>query len=247
MIENYNCYRFNLKEKIIYFIQGFILTICISMLFYKSWLGVILICPLAYVYLKKKNKDYINARKWQLNIQFRDGITSLSAALSAGYSIEHAFEEALDELRLLYSVDSYIINEFNYLVNQIKNNITVEKALIEFGKRTSIEDIISFAEVFFTAKRTGGDLIKIIKTTCNTISDKIDVKREIITLITAKKYEANIMKLIPLGILGYLNISSPDFLDPLYHNAFGVVTMTVLLMIYLGAYMLTDKIIAIEV
>jgi tight adherence protein B len=192
-------------------------------------------------------KGMAKDRRWKLNLQFRDGILALSAALEAGYSAEHAFEEACKDLRLIYTEDSLIMREFSYMTNQIRMNITVEKALSEFGERTGIEDILSFSEVFSTAKRTGGDLINVINICSNIICDKIEVKREIITLITAKRLEANIMKVIPVLILVYLSVSSPGFLDPLYHNLLGIIAMTGFLLCYLGAYLLIDKIIAIEV
>jgi tight adherence protein B len=228
-------------------LQGSVIVLILGYLFYRSIFGILLLTPMVYFYRKAKKKQRIAMRKWQLNIEFRDGIQSLSAALGAGYSAEHAFEEACKDLRLLYQEKSLILLEFTYLMNQIRMNITTEKALTDFGERTGVEDIISFAEIFATAKRTGGDLINIIKTTSNNISDKTEVKREILTLITAKKYEAGIMKVIPIGILCYLYFSSPGFLDPLYHNVFGVVIMTILLGCYLGAYLLAEKIIAIEV
>lgn len=247
MIENYNTYHFTLKENCRYLFQGVLITSIFGSLFYQSIFGILFLSPIIFFYYKAKRKVQVKNRKWQLNLEFRDGILGLSAALNAGYSAEHAFEEACKDLQLLYKEDSLIVQEFSYLIKQLRMNITVEKALSDFGERTGVEDIISFAEIFTTAKRTGGDLIKVIKTTSNTISDKIEVKREIITLVTAKRYEANIMKLIPLGILCYLYFSSPGFLNPLYHNLFGVAVMTILLGSYLGAFLLIEKIVAIEV
>lgn len=211
-----------------------------------SVFGIILLVPLTYLYYKKKKVELIQRRKWQLNMEFRDGINSLSAAIAAGYSTEHAFDQAILDLKRMYLDDAMIVKEFIFLVNQIQMNITVEKALHDFGERSHIEDIISFAEVFATAKRTGGNLIEIIKTTSSIISNKLEVKREIITLIAAKKFEATIMKIVPAGILCYLSVSSPGFLKPLYHNPLGVLIMSILLMVYLFTYRIIDRIIAIE-
>lgn len=247
LIENYNKYQFCIKEIIVYSLQGAVISFVLGCLFYQSIFGILFLSPIIYVYLKLKKKEQIKNRKWKLNLEFRDGISSLSAALCAGYSAEHAFEEALKDLRLLYSEDDFIIREFSYMINQIRMNFTVEYTLQDFGERTGIEDIISFAEIFAIAKRSGGDLTRIIKTTCNTINDKIEVKREVITMITAKKLEANIMNVIPILILLYLFLSSPGFLDPLYHNLLGIFIMTILLFGYIGAYLLSQKIVAIEV
>jgi len=243
----YNTYQFTRKEYIKYILQGVAVISILGELFYRSIIGIIIMSPMIYYYQRVIKRELIKKQKWKLNMEFRDGILALSAALEAGYSAEHALEEACKDLRQLYEEDSMIIREFTYMVNQIRMNITVEKALEDFGERTGIDDIQSFSEVFCTAKRTGGDLIQVIKITGNIISDKIEVKREIITLITAKRLEANIMKLIPLLILIYLSVSSPGFLDPLYHNVLGIIIMTAFLLLYLGAFLIINKIVAIEV
>jgi tight adherence protein B len=230
-----------------YLAQGIGIIVTLGTLFYQSILGCLLLSPLTYFYITRKKVELIKNRKWRLNLEFKDGLLALSAALEAGYSAENAFEEAYKDLSLLYTEDTLVMQELTYLIHQIHINIPVEKALNDFADRTGIEDIVSFAEVFSTAKRTGGDLIKVIKITGNIINDKIEVQREIITLIAAKKLESNIMKSIPLLILSYLLISSSGFLDPLYHNAFGIVIMTIFLIIYLAAYILVDIITTIEV
>ncbi len=216
-------------------------------LFFKHLIGVLMLTPLIYLYMKGKKRSLIKERKWKLNLEFRDGILAISAALEAGYSAENAIEEARKDLGHIYSEDAMIMQEFSYMVNQIRMNVTVERVLEDFALRSQVEDILSFSEVFNTAKRTGGDLISVIKLTGNVINDKLEVKREIITLITAKRMEANIMKGIPVFILFYLSVSSPGFLSPLYHNAFGVIAMIVLLLFYMGAYLVIERIIAIEI
>jgi tight adherence protein B len=247
MPDNYDTYRLSLKENILYTLEGIIVAAVLGVLFYRSYIGILFLSPMICFVRKGMLSRLRNERKWKLNLEFKDGLLALSAALEAGYSAEHAFEEACKDLRQLYPENSIIMKEFSYILRQIRMNITVEKALADFGERTGVEDIVSFSEVFHTAKRTGGDLISVINITSNIISDKIEVKREIKTLITAKRLEANLMKFIPLFILVYLSVTSSGFLDPLYHNLYGIMVMTVFLIIYLGAFLLIDKIIAIEV
>ncbi|MBP1756145.1 MAG: putative rane protein [Firmicutes bacterium] len=246
-MRDYNHYHFTRKEIIQYLLQGILFIILIGYLFYQHIIGIILLLPLLYLYLKRKQQSLRMEQRWKLNLEFRDGILALSAALEAGYSAENALDEARRDLSRIYLEENMIMQEFNYMSNQIRMNMTVEKALRELAIRSGIEDIKSFSEVFSTAKRTGGDLIHVIKLTAGIINDKIEVKREIITLITAKRFEANIMKGIPLFILIYLSVSSPGFLSPLYHNTFGVIAMTLLLLCYLGAFLMIDRIVAIEV
>lgn len=246
-LQDYFHYRLTIKEYIMFTLQGALIIFLLGILFYQSLLSVILLSPIFPFYWKRMMKKRIERQKWRLNLEFKEGISALSAALEAGYSAEHAFEEACRDLERTSQDNTLILKEFRYIVNQLRMNIPVERALCDFSDRTGIEDIISFSEVFSTAKRTGGDLINVIRITNRIISDKIEVKREIKTLIMAKHLEANIMKLIPLFILIYLSAFSPGFLDPLYHNLFGIVIMTVFLLIYLGAFLLIDRIVSIEI
>lgn len=240
-------YRYSFKEYLEDILKGAGSIFITGYLFYRSIYCCLALSPALYFYIRKKKKERQSRQQWKLNLEFRDGIAAVSAVLCAGYSAEHAFEEALKDLSLIYPKDSMIVREFTYMSNQLRMNITAEKVLSEFGIRTGIEDIISFAEVFTTAKRTGGDLIQVIQTTGDILSDKLEVKREIVTLVSAKKLEAEIMKRVPLGIIGYLSLTSPDFLTPLYHNPLGIVIMTILLFLYAVAGRAVDKIIAIEV
>ena len=113
------------------------------------------------------------------------------------------------------------------------------------AKRTHVQDIKDFAEVFRIAKRSGGDLPGILRNTADLISDRIEVSREINTQIASKKMEQKIMDLVPFGIILYIDTTSPGFFDPLYHSVFGVAVMSVMLLVYLAAYLLAEKILDI--
>lgn len=225
------------------------LAICwgIGYLFYKSIVVMMLfsIGALLLVHIQIGARE--KKKKWQLTLQFKDGIISLSNALTAGYSIENAFDEAVKDLCFLYEDDAEIVKEFQQISLQVKLNRNVEELLLEFGNRTQIEDVINFAEIVTTAKRTGGDLIKIMKSTSNNISEKIEVQREITTLVAAKKLEGNIMSVIPLGIIMYLNLSMPGFLEPMYEGVIGRGVMSISLFCYLAALLLLNKIVTIKV
>lgn len=232
---------------VFYYLIGIISISGIAYLFYRSILISFLISPFSFFYVKQKKSQLIAQRKWKLNLEFQDGILNILAALNAGYSIENSFYQAVLDLQLMYTDESNIIKEFKYIIYQLKINITVEEALKNLAIRSDIEDIYNFFEVFSTAKRTGGDIIKIIKSTCNQIGGKIEVKREIKTLITGKKLESDIMNKIPLAMIVYLELFSPEFLSPLYHNITGIIIMTLCLVLYYVALCLSNHIMKIEV
>ncbi len=247
MIKDYNTYEYTKREYIKYLLMGAVFGAFIGYVFYSNILGTLILMPYGFLYVKTKRNELINQRKWELNLEFQDGLMSILAALNAGYSLENSFREATCDLKLIYPPDALIITEFERIVYHLYMNVTLEDILRDFAKRSDVEDISNFTEVLVTAKKTGGDLIKIIKSTTNIISDKIEVKREIVTLTTAKRLEANIMSVIPLGIVIYLRVCSPGFLEPLYHNIFGFLFMSIVLFIYYIAYLVTKKITDINI
>ena len=147
----------------------------------------------------------------------------------------------------LYPEEADIVQEFRYMESQKKVSVPVEELFLSLGERSGIEDIENFAAVFSTAKRTGGDMDKVIQTSARMLGDKIDVQKEIEATLSAKKAEQTIMSLMPAGIILYLQLTSPGFLEVLYGNAFGIFAMTVCLGIYILSYWMGKRIVDIDV
>ena len=189
----------------------------------------------------------IRERKKLLNYQFKDALNGLSVAVQAGYSAENAVLACTRDLERLYPEDSDIVREFRYIESQQKVSVPVEELFLNFGERCHIEDIENFAAVFSTAKRSGGDMDKIIQTSARMLGDKIDVKKEIEATLAAKKAEQMIMSMMPAGIILYLQLTSPGFLEVLYGNLFGICAMTACLGIYLLSWWMGRRIVDIEV
>ena len=54
------------------------------------------------------------------------------------------------------------------------------------------------------------------------------------------------MNVMPFGIIGYLSAASPGFLDVMYETAAGRIIMTLCLLLCLGAWLLSDRLMDIE-
>lgn len=247
MKQNYGEYHFTRKEAGKYLAQSVFLCGAVDYLFYKSWWGMLAVPPVFFFYLKWKKRQLIRERRKKLNYQFKDALNSLSVAVQAGYSVENAVSACARDLERLYGKNEDILEEFHYIESQQRVSVPVEELFLDFGERSQVEDIENFAAVFYTAKRTGGDMDKVIQKVARMLGDKIDVKKEIDTTLAAKKSEQAVMSLMPAGIILYLQISSPGFLSVLYGNPVGICAMTICLGIYAAAYWLGRKIVDIEV
>ena len=235
---SYTAYTYSRQEKIRYGVVGIVLGAIIGMLFFNRIPAVIALGGLGgMVYLKYYSRVLLRRQQETLLLQFKDAMESMISALSAGYSLENSVYEAQKDLMLMYQKEDLIIREFEYLTTQAGLHVPVEKLMLELGERSGIEDIRMFSEILMTAKKTGGNLVKIMKRTADNISEKIETK----------KMEARCMNVIPFGIIVYLRVFSPGFLDPLYGNLAGILIMTVSLMVYAGAFWWSYKITDISV
>ena len=228
-------------------IQGSLVILMVSYLFYGTWIYAILFSPYLIRYIKSWEKQTIKKKKELFHRQFKETIQSLSAALNVGYSVENAMREALKDLKGIYKREDTIIRELTYMIRQLQMNVTAESVLNEFAGRTKDEDVQTFVTVFAIAKRSGGDTLEMIRNVVRQMGEKIDVEREIDTMMSAKKMELRIMTVIPLAMILYMKIGFPEFLDVLYGNVGGVIIMSVCLVSYLVAYEAGKRIVEIEV
>lgn len=206
---------------------GVLAILMISYLFYGTCLCAILLSPYLIYFLKSWEKQWIEKRKNMFQLQFKEAVQALATALNVGYSVENAMREVLKDLQVIYKKDELIIREFRYMVRQLDVNFTIEKVLQEFSERTKEEDVQTFVTIFVMAKRSGGDMIGIIRNTVQQMSEKADIRREIGTIIASKKLEFKVMSAIPFGMIGYMKFSFSEFMGILYGNVAGVVIMTI--------------------
>ena len=179
MKQDYREYHFLGKEIAKYLVQSILLCGALDYLFYQSKWLMILAIPATVVFLKMRKRQLIRERKKNLNYQFKDALNALSVAVQAGYSVENAVSACAGDLERIYPQDADIVKEFRYMEGQLKVSVPVEALFQSLGERSGIEDMENFAAVFYTAKRTGGDMTRIIQTSARMLGDKIDVKKEI--------------------------------------------------------------------
>lgn len=245
---DYNIYRMTAKERLICILTAGMVIFTVGFIFYRSIVISLLLLPFALIYPSFRTKDIIKKRKNELNLQFREALYSVSSSLSAGKSIETSFKDALKELSIQYpDSETYILMELEQINKRIEMNETIEAALADFAARSHLEDIVNFTDVFTICKRTGGNLVQIVKNTAEIINEKIDVKQEISVLLTEKKLEHKVLNLMPILVVLLLSTSAEEFMSPVFSEPLGKAAMTFSLMLFTAAYFISRKIMDIEV
>ena len=220
----------------------------ISYTFFRSLYAFLIMAAVGGIlYPEYKKSELKKKRKAGLNLQFKEAIEVLSSFLSAGYSVENAFKNSVQELSTLLGKDAMIVREFRYISDSIAMNKPVEKLLTEFADRSGLDDIRNFSEIFSAAKRNGGELGSIIAHTTEVIRERINIAAEIENLTASQRYQQKIMNMLPFLIILYIDFTSKGFFDAMYHTLTGKAVMLICLALYGVSVIMSKKILDIRI
>ncbi|MBR3507647.1 MAG: hypothetical protein IKO03_02500 [Lachnospiraceae bacterium] len=241
-LRDYHQYEFSKREWIVVLTQAVGILLFFSWFFYRSLLAVLPLAPLGWLWVRYVKKQKGEKRRQELTEQFKECILSVSASLQAGYAVENAFLESREDMRSLYGEDSMIYEELEILRRGLVINVALEELLLDFGVRSGCEEILQFGQMFSIAKRGGGSLSEMIRASANLISQRIEARQEVQTMLAGRRMEQNVMRLMPFGITAYISVTYSEYFQPLYHDLSGVGIMTLCLVLYLLALLLGEKI-----
>ena len=243
----YNLYELSFIEYFRYGILGIVIVFGFSNIFYDSLLASVFLFPVLIPYFRIIKKKLCIRQQNKLKEEFKELCISLAAQMSAGYSIENSVKESYVEMSELYGTDSYICKELKVILGKLKNNISIEDSIAQLAIRSGNQDIRLLSEVLAIGKRSGGDLIGIVRSAALNIAEKADAEREIRSIISEKQFEQMIMNIIPLVMISYVKFSSPEMMTVMYQTTAGRMIMSVCFVIYIAAFLLGRKIMEIEV
>lgn len=247
-LTDYDVYIMGKQERIINMLLAAAVLFAVGYVFYHSMILSAVLMIFAVKFPKIRTKQIISRRKNQLTIQFKDMLYSLSSALSVGKSVETGIRDALQDLRVIYpDPQTDILVELEYILRGISMNETIETMFSQFAERAHLEDIDNFVDIFVTCKRTGGDLMEVMRSTSNTIGEKIEIKQEIETTLSGKKYEFQFMMVLPVIMVLFLTVTSGEYMEPVFTTIAGRMAMTAAIAIFAAAYLVGSKVMKINV
>lgn len=261
---NYRVYYMKPLEKVLYFLLAAIVGAAVGYLFYgglgKDEFGqptmlthilnavIMVACGLisGKLFLPVRTKQILNSRKKKLKSQFRDMLEALSTALGAGKNMQDSFVSVEKDLANQYEEGAFILQELSIINTGVQNGFNMEEMLKDFARRSSVDDVQDFADVFEICYRQGGNIRETVKNTCKIISDKMSVAEEIETTLSGSKNEQYIMLVMPILLIGMIKVSSPDFASN-FATPSGVIATTIGVVLFVVSYFLGTKLLDIKV
>ena len=242
---DYSVYYPSVLEKIGWFLVGAVAGAVVMYIFLES---IVASCITGIVtgliFIPMRRNQIIEKRKKQLLTQFRSLLDALSTSVGAGKNITDAFLSAESDLAVQYSTDSYIVNEIRCIGLGLNNNIQIENLLMNFAERSGLDDVESFANVFATCYKKGANIQEVIKNTAAIIGDKIEIQMELETMVAGQKNEQNIMLVMPVVFIVAMKAMGGDMID--LSTPTGVISVTIALVIFAVAYLVSRKILDIK-
>lgn len=262
-VTNYRIYQMSRMEKILYTLIAFAVGAAVGYLFYgglakdiygnatsTTYLLNIIISSLVGFGAVKLAIPTITSslkekRTKELKSQFRDMLDSLATSLNSGKNVIDSFQSVEQDLQLQYEESAYILYELQVIMTGIQNNIDIESLLLDFGRRSGVEDIESFANVFQICYRQGGNLKQVIRNTHSIINDKMEIESEIKTMVATNNMQQKIMVAVPILLVALIKSMSPEFAAN-FATTTGIIATTFAIIMFVAAYFVGKKILDIR-
>ena len=232
---DYSVYYMKKSEWLMYALAAAAVLFVLGMIFYRQPIFAGVLALLGLKFPELQTKSIIAKRRQKLALQFKDMLYSLSSAVGSGSSVEMAMRLVLDDMEKMYvSSDTYIIQELVLMVSKLNLGANIEDLFRDLADRSGIEDIRTFANIFEISKRTGGNVMKIIRQTSDIITQKLETSNEIQTLLASKKMEQKVMTAAPILLLALLEQTTGEFMEPMFFGMGRVVCTIALAMVIVG-------------
>ena len=260
---NYNVYNMGKMEKLLYTLLAFVVGAAVGYLFYgglgKDDYGnstrityicnVAISCLVGFVavrlFIPVRTRQLCTRRQKELRNQFADMLEALATSLSAGKNVNDSFQGIYSDMKIQYGKNAYIVYEIQVILAGVNNNIPIEDLLMHFGRRSGVKEIENFAQVFSTAFRKGGNLKDIIQNTHEIIHDKMSIEMDIESVVASNKMEQNIMIVLPILLVGFIKMTSPEFASN-FASGSGIAATTIAIGCFVAAYFIGQKILDIK-
>ncbi len=219
------------------------LGIILGKIYFDSWLaGGALTAVLLMLYPCFRRSEEEKAKR-ELLIQFRDLLYSLSASFSVGRNMKQALTESLDFWGNTYTGSDPIVTETKRMIREMEEaNETDVKVLKDFGERSGLRDIRDFANVYESCKTTGGDMGRAIARATEVIGDRIEMDRELRSMMAAKLSEGRIVGTAPVVLVLAMRVFSPEYMEPVYSSPSGAIAALMSLGLSALAIVMTERI-----
>ena len=164
-----------------------------------------------YLKMRFRRKRRIAA----FNAALPDAIDLMSRSLIAGHAMSSAIEVVAEQS------PEPVRTEFREVYQQQKFGLPMREALLRLSERMPSCDLRFVTTAVLVQRETGGDLTDILDRTTNVIRERVRIQNEVKVYTAQGRLTGWILSLLPVVMLGLLNLVSPGYSHVLFHDPLG--------------------------
>lgn len=179
----------------------------------------------------------VGRRKRAFAEQLDSTLQMMAASLRAGYSLLQAVQAMGAE------ADSPTRDEFSRVLNETRIGRPLNDSLIEVSNRMGSVDFNWVAQAIAINREVGGNLADVLDGVARTIRERNQLHRQVASLASEGKLSAVILMALPFGVVAFLTIANPGYLNRLFTTTIGwMITGAAVVMLTLGGLWLRSTV-----
>jgi tight adherence protein B len=169
-------------------------------------------------------------------------IDMMARSLRAGHSTAGAIEI------MAQGAPEPASSEFSEVFRQQNFGLPLRDALMQLLDRVPSQDLRVLVTAIIVQRETGGNLVEVLDRTTHVIRERQRIQGEIRTQTAQGRMTGWILTLLPVVVMGLINVMDPGYSKPLLKDPFGhKLLMLCACLIALGAFFINRIINAIDV
>jgi tight adherence protein B len=172
--------------------------------------------------------------------QLDDSLQLMASSLRAGHSMLQALASVAREAEQPTS------EEFTRVINETRIGRELGEALEETAERMESQDFVWVTQAIAINREVGGNLAEVLDGVGHTIRERNQIRRQVSALSSEGKMSAYVLMALPVGIVGFLSVTSPSYMMAFTSGLLGYILIGVsVVMLVVGALWLR-KVVSIK-
>ena len=202
-----------------------------------GFLAVLLFLAADFVFVQRR----ITKRLSNFQRQLADCLSLVANSLRAGFSFLQTMEIISREMEPPMST------EFGRVMRDTSLGKSLDEALHDMDERVGSADFSLVVTAVLIQQQVGGNLATILDTIRETISERIRLRREIMTLTAQGRAAGMILACIPIVLGLFFYITAPEFIQPLLTTSIGHIAIGVAIVMEIIGFIAISKIVNIKI
>jgi tight adherence protein B len=177
-----------------------------------------------------------NRRMRKFEEQLPEGLELLTRSLRAGHGLSAGFALVGEEM------EDPIGTEFGIVAEEVRFGLDIRDALDNLARRVDNEDLPYFTTAVLIQRQTGGNLAELLDKLSSLIRERHQFNGKVRALTAQGRGAAAFLACWLPFITGVVWYTSPNYLEPLFENAWGHMVIAAAVIMDVAGYFIARRI-----